>query len=172
MNKKILFVFFICFLTFASYAKSLSLQVIQRNGDEEHIHECTMLIEQAIMDYFFEHNDIISNSPTSIYLNEADSKAASEKNINEAIDGSIEYFIELTLCYDKPEHEMANPFSLSNVKKINWTVINLSTNKPLVSGSFSKIDESKTIETETGIEEFAYTIAENINKEIIKAVKK
>ena len=56
------FIFLMLFLTGNIVsAKSFSLQVIQKNGAENIVYNASYLVEQTIMDYFFENAYIVSN---------------------------------------------------------------------------------------------------------------
>lgn len=160
--KKTVFILIICLFNFVS-AKSFSLQVIQKNGSETVVFDASYLIEQTIMDYFFENSYIVSNSPVIIQKKDSNIKVELQKTFDSAQEGSLDFVIETVVFYNLSDSNNSEEAQLNNIDKIEWKVVLLSDKNVIASGNCVPKNYRND---EDGLISFSYEIAKNIKKEI------
>ena len=69
--KKALFAFVFAIAIFSASAKSFSLQVVQKNTPGDEVFDSSYVVEQAILDYFFEQGMIVSNGAVLVSKDDA-----------------------------------------------------------------------------------------------------
>ena len=94
-------------------AKSFSLQVVQKYGSETVVYEASYVIEQTIMDYFYENLYIVSNSPVIIQKKGQDISSELQKAFDAAQEGYLDYVIQADVYYNlsdsnNPEEALLN----------------------------------------------------------------
>lgn len=160
--KKIAFVLIIFMSTFV-WSKSMSLQIIQKNGSENVVFDASYLVEQTIMDYFFEHAYIVSNSPVIIQKKSESIKSELQKSYDSAQEGYLDFIIEVTILYNLSDSNNPEEALLNNIEKIEWNVKSLS-DKSLISSGNAIPNSNRN--DEDSIIYFASEIAKNIENEI------
>ena len=98
--KRSFFAFLLLLASFAADAKSFSLQVIQRNTGGDSVFDTSYVVEQAIMDYFFEHGMIISSNQVIVSKrDDASEKKELRRSLIEAKTGCMDLFVKLCLNF-------------------------------------------------------------------------
>lgn len=168
--KNIIFILISSLCSFAS-AKSFSLQIIQKNGSENIVYETSYVIEQAILDYFFENMYIVSNNPIIIQKKGQDITNDLQKAFDAAQEGLLDYLIETEIFYNISDSTNPESANLQNIDKVEWRLISTDTKKTLSKGNL--IPESKFKNNANGLVYFTNELAENIKKQIeLKGGKK
>ena len=158
------FIFFMLFLTGNIVsAKSFSLQVIQKNGAENIVYNASYLVEQTIMDYFFENAYIVSNSPVIIEKKNESITAELQKSFDAAQEGCLDYIIEATIFYNLENSNNPEEALISNIDKIEWKVFSLNDRQLIANG---KSVPQKYRNDDESLVFFANEIAQNIQKVI------
>lgn len=154
---------FLIFMFFGNvvFAKSFSLQVIQKNGSENVVYDASYLIEQTILDYFYDNAYIISNSPVIIQKKNQNITAELQKSFDQAQEGYLDLYIEATVKYNLQDSNNPEEALLSNIDEIEWKVISLTTKDIVVSGTASP--EKKYRDDWDSVVYFANELARNIN---------
>lgn len=145
-------------------AKSFSLQIIQKNGSETVVYEASYMIEQTIMDYFYENMYIVSNSPVIIQKKGEDISAELQKAYDAAQEGSLDYLIEAEVFYNLSDSNNPEEALLQNIDKIEWKVVSLQTKKTLVKGN--AVPGKKFRNDDDGLFNFSNELAEHIKEQI------
>lgn len=168
--KNIIFILIVSLCSFAN-AKSFSLQIIQKNGSENIVYETSYVIEQAILDYFFENMYIVSNNPIIIQKKGQDITNDLQKAFDAAQEGLLDYLIETEIFYNISDSTNPESANLQNIDKVEWRLISTDTKKTLSKGNL--IPESKFKNNANGLIYFTNELAENIKKQIeLKGGKK
>ena len=144
-------------------ARELAFHVVQHNGSLETVSEQTLMIEDIVLDYFFNRGDIVTNEPAEAV--KADGDAASyKKAFSDAADGGAAYFIQLRLYYVAETSSDPASIALSNIDHVTWTVTEVQSGKKIadMKGRPGKAAEGQD-ETE-GVKSYAADIADAIQK--------
>lgn len=144
-------------------AKSFSLQVIQKNGAENIVYNASYLVEQTIMDYFFENAYIVSNSPVIIEKKNESITEELQKSFDAAQEGYLDYIIEATIFYNLANSNNPEEALISNIDKIEWKLFSLNDRQLIASG---KSVPQKYRNDDESLVFFANEIAQNIQKVI------
>lgn len=138
MKKRLLTIFLLAgALSLSSaMANSLSIQVIQNYGAQSEPCAISYLVEQSVIDFFFEAGAIVSNSPVRVVENAEADKAALKKALQDTLEGGMDYLVSITVNYalDK-ELADSDPMLLQYIKNVDWTVYSSASGRALVSGS-------------------------------------
>lgn len=161
--RKSLFLLLLVIGSFAS-AKSFSLQIIQKNGSETVVYDASYMIEQTIMDYFYENLYIVSNSPIIIQKKGEDISAELQKAYDAAQEGYLDYLIETEVYYNLSESNNPEEALLQNIDKIEWKVVSLNDRKTIVKGHV--VPGKKFRNDEDGLYYFSNELAEHIKEQI------
>lgn len=158
-------------VTNSAFAKSAAIQVVQKFGSESVIYNASYLIEQTVMDYFFENNFIISNSPVINQKKGQDISIELQKAFDAALGGSLEYLIQADVYYNLQDSNNPEEALLSNLDKIEWKVTAVDSKKLIASGKATPGKKYKN--DETGLCSFSNELAKHIIEQIeIKGGKK
>lgn len=80
-----------------TFAKSVTVIIIQKDAGATEIHELTTLLETEIMDAFFENGMIVSNEPAM--TNAQDAQNVYSERLLSAKDGNMGYIVPITINY-------------------------------------------------------------------------
>ncbi len=136
-TKKFIRVFFFCLLACFSaqvYAEVWSIQVIQHDGNKEDIRSSSYLIEDSLMEFFFERGQIASTVPAVTSLGSAYDSKLEAKAIEEVSEGYCDYLIVLAVDYDTADSRNPAASILENISAIGWKVIEVSDGSVIASG--------------------------------------
>lgn len=168
MKKAALAFMFFLTLNFAN-AASFSLQVVQQNTPGDKVFDSSYVVEQAILDYFFERGMIVSNNSVIISKNDvAADKTVLRRAFIEAKAGSMELFIKLFLNYSVTESTNPTAVLLSNIKGAELEIVSVKENRTLVKGNFTPPAVNNSNNNRGGVETFATDIAIKIQAELAK----
>ena len=160
MTKK-LFAFFVLFFSLVfCYAEEISFQVLQIDSSSDDVYEQTLIIEDQILEFFFDKGYIVTNEQ-AVVATKKTSDSIQKRALQFAESGGSKYFICLQLNYNAGS-PAKNIVQLSNLKSVNWTAINISTNKKVASGT-KKIKVPKTSANNAdSVKSFALDMADQI----------
>lgn len=167
--KRTFFAFLLLCASFAAGAKSISLQVIQRNTGGDGVFDTSYVVEQTIMDYFFEHGMIVSSNQVIVSnRDEAAEKNELRRSLIEAKTGCMDLFI--TVCLNFALADSTNPSAvlLSNINDAELAILSLETTETVATGTYSpKVVPNKN-DNRGGVESFATDIAADIHTRLSK----
>lgn len=142
-----------------AHASVVSIQVLQHDTLDKNLHSTSYLIEDTLMDYFFDAGCIASSMPAAI---SPDSKSDA-KFENEALLGAEEgfcnYLIVVYADYDTSESRNPAADLLSNIASVSWKVINVRDGETISSGRRKPPVQQSSKDVVTFIRELAVTIA-------------
>ncbi len=105
------------------FASQISFQIIQHDDRMQDVSEQSYVIEDELMNGFFESGYIVTNSPTVVSDSSENDAILYNKAMGDAYEGSSDYFIQIKLIYN------------NSLKEIDWTIASVA--------SGNKIKESK-----------------------------
>lgn len=160
MYKKVILALLFVLSGLAFATPSFSLQVVQKDGSETVVFEASYMIEQVILDYFYEHAYIVSNSPVIIQKKNADVSVDLQKSFDAAQEGSLDLIIQLVVTYNLSDSNNPEEAVLSNIDLIEWKAVSLSDRSVVVQGK--AIPSKKYRDDDDGLSYFANELASNI----------
>lgn len=123
MNIKKLFIGLISFFAFTQlFAVSLSVQILQFNPGQDKVWETSQVVEQSIIDFFFENGFVVSNSPVFLSTDAKTDRMEIRKSVEDARQGRLEYFAEVKINYNENITTNSDSALLSHVKNVHWRI--------------------------------------------------
>lgn len=153
---------------FSSFAKSISVQIIQNLPGQEKIWDATRVFEQGVIDYYFFEGNIVSNSPIWINSTESKNRGALGAALMENYDGGMEYLVRFELFFKIANSTNPNAPLLDNIEKVEWKIYSTESGKELSNGR--GIPEKTLLDNnnETAISQFAALVAKKAGSQLKK----
>ncbi len=165
MGKKNLLAAFVLFAAAAaSFAKSLSFQILQKNDSLNSVCESALAVEDEILNYFFENGCIVSNVPAAVSKSDAQDLKFYNDAYNEAVNGTVDQFCLIKIYFTDDEKENGK-ISLGNMKKISWKVVSVKTGN-ILEDSSSEVKAGISQNEAANVRDFASEFAMHIQKVI------
>lgn len=165
--KKLLLTFVFSLLTFCCFSKSFSLQVVQKNTPGDQVFDASFVVEQTILDHFFDRGMIVSNNAVLISKNDvAQDKTELRRSMIEAKVGCMDLFVKLCLNYSVLDSANPTAVLLSNIKSADLEIVSLEENKTICKGKFTPPALTDLNNNRSGVEDFAADIANKIQAEL------
>ncbi len=150
-------------------AKSFSLQIVQRNTGGENIFDASYIVEQTIMDYFFDRGTIVSNNSVIVSDNDAaKEKTQLRRSFVDAQEGGMNLFIKLFLNYSLENSTNPSAVLLSNIRDAQVEVVSVSDLKVLLDKKFVPKKVNSFNDNRGGVEAFATDMAVEIQARLAK----
>ncbi len=130
------------FGTTLCFANQISFQIVQHDDSQESVSEDSLVIEDSVLNNFFEYGFIVTNSDAAI----SESKAQDEKlykiGQGDAFNGFSDYFIQINLYYERTEETLS---ASSDLYEIDFSITSIKTGKKIADRSMKnlKIDRTK-----------------------------
>lgn len=126
--KQILIVLVLFFAAQVCFANQISFQIVQHDDRTDKVSEDSYVVEDELLNGFFETGYIITNSPTVVSDSEENDQILYNKALGDAYEGSSDYFIQIVLYY-------------TNVlKKAEWTISSAKNGKAITKGQLENTD--------------------------------
>ena len=135
------------------FAKQVSFQIIQHDDRTQDVTEQSLVIEDELLNGFFETGYIVTNSPTVVSQSDEDDVVLYNKALGDAYEGSSDYFIQIKLFYNNA------------LKQIDWSIASAATGKIIKKSS---IKGSVVTDDEKGMKK----ISSKLISEIFDTLKK
>lgn len=166
MGKKLFLVISALFDTAnCCFASGLTFQIIQHNDSLNEVCESAMVIEDEMLNYFFNSGYIVTNAPASVSSSiEMDDKLW-KVAVNEAAGGSADVFVQVHLYFNENAGE-SSKVSLGLIDKISWKAQAIKSGRILEESSM-KVKKPIGIDTEQNVRLFAGQFASHL-KEVLK----
>ncbi|MCR5217333.1 hypothetical protein [Treponema sp.] len=166
MGVKKLTLALLCFLATAFlYSESVAFQVIQHDKSSDEVRLSSLMIEESILDYFFNQGFIVTNSPAIAFNDSAKDSYYEKKAVAEAREGGIRYFILVTADFDVTDSARSEANVVDNIKFIKWELTDIRLDKKIAGG---KVEPSgiKAKNMQTGVYKLSQKVASEIQTEI------
>ncbi len=165
MGKKNLLAAVVLFASVAaSFSKSLSFQILQKNDSLNSVCESALAVEDEILSYFFENGYIVSNIPTVVSKSDSQDLKFYNTAYNEAVNGTVDNFCLIKIYFTDDEKENSK-VSLGNMKKISWKVVSVKTGN-ILEDSSSEVKTGISQNEAANVRNFASEFAMHIQKVI------
>lgn len=170
LKKLILFLFCIS-LSSVAFAKQITIQIIQHDNTTDTVAEASLVVEDQLLDGFFDNGFIVSNTPASVSNSEVQDLTFFNSGIGDAYEGGADYFVQIKLYYDNSSIVSAQVEKGKksvgkreiSLERVDWTVASATTGK--------KIKESSLPCAKLGIKDDLRLISDDLIFEIKKAIK-
>lgn len=147
---------------FCADAVSVAFQIVQ-HGDPE-IRSSSYVIEESFFDFFFGKGVIVSNSPAAVSVSAENDASFFEKSRQEAWEGGVDYFVELTADFSPANSSNPDADLLANLGSLSWRVVDVSSGAVLGSAKKNPPASSGIKDKRKGLSDFASGIAGDIYK--------
>ena len=115
------------------FAKQVSFQIIQHDDKTQNVTEQSLVIEDEMLNSFFETGYIVTNSPTVVSESDENDVILYNKAMGDAYEGSSDYFIQVKLFYN------------NSLRQIDWSIASVATGNKIkessITGSVTAADE-------------------------------
>lgn len=115
------------------FAKQVSFQIIQHDDKTQNVTEQSLVLEDEMLNSFFETGYIVTNSPTVVSESAENDVILYNKALGDAYEGSSDYFIQVKLFYN------------NSLKQIDWSIASVATGNKIkessITGSVTAADE-------------------------------
>ena len=82
------------------FAKQITLQIVQHDELSDKVFESSMVVEDELLNGFFDNGFIVTNSPASVSASSLQDVNLFNTGIGDAYEGSSEYFLQIKLYYN------------------------------------------------------------------------
>lgn len=152
------------FITLCSsfcFGKQISIQVVQHCGKSETVFEQSYLIEDGLLEGFFEQGHIVTNSPAAVSFSDSDDESVWTHSLGDAYEGAAEYFAQIDVFFN-PEEVSASGKLILN--KVDWSVSSVRSGKKIKTSTIGNIN--KNVDTKD-LKVLSSNLCVEINKAII-----
>lgn len=140
------------------FARQISFQVVQHDDSSEEVTEQSLVIEDQMMNNFFERGFIVTNSPTVSSFSEDQDETYWKTGLGEAFFGYSDYFIQIKVFYEPRTGTLTD---VANINKIQWSLTEAKTGIKLEDKLISDI---KPINKKTDMSKITSNLVVDIDK--------
>lgn len=160
---KLLSIFIIFFCSANNmFGLNVSILVVQNNGTDK-ISEASKVFENQVLNYMFDNGHIVSNEPISLFENyEIDSI----KGFDAAVDGFVDFYVEIIIDYDMDDSSNPEAVILSNIKSVKYIIKKVNDGTVFFESEKLIPNLNGISNQNVGFNNFATKIAENINSKL------
>lgn len=160
------FVFVIISLVFAAncFSRQISVQIVQHNLSLDYVSEQSLIVEDELMNGFFDKGFIVTNSEAAISTSEEDDDALFHVGFGEAYDGSSDYFVQVKLYYASSSKSTSLEIAPSKLDRVDLIVMKVSSGEKIKESSIKGSDKKP------GTDENVRLVSSSLIKEIQKAL--
>lgn len=142
----------------AVFAGSVSFQIVQHNDSMDSVCASALIIEDEIMNSFFNSGFIVSNSPASVSSSSAQDKKLWNLGYDEAVSGRFDDFIQVHLYFNESTARDTQKVSLGMIDKIGWKIVSLK-NGTMLEEKSTYVEKPLGADTEANVRLFAKDFA-------------
>ena len=142
-----------------SWARPVSFGLLQHDFSSTEVRSSTYIMENSLLDYFFDRGYVVTNEPAFVSSGEADDQKFLKTSLEDLREGGAEYFFLLSLNYDT--QNSANPEGdlLSNLSSVDWKLYKVLDGLLVDSGEKTTGRVPYEINNANGIADFSYELA-------------
>ncbi len=123
------------------FANQISFQIVQHDESLDCVSEDSFVIEDSVLNNFFEYGFIVTNSDAAI----SDSKSQDEKlykiGQGDAFNGFSDYFIQIRLYYERTDETLS---ASSDLYEIDFSITSVKTGVKIADRSIKNIKVDRT----------------------------
>lgn len=106
------------------FAGQISIQMIQHDDGIDEVTEQTYVIEDNLLNGFFDDGYIVTNSPAEVSDSAGQDEVCYKKGLGEAFNGFSDYFVQVKVYYIR---EGSRDVNKANLEKVDWSVASAKT---------------------------------------------
>ena len=124
------------------FANQISFQIVQHDESLDSVSEDSMIIEDSVLNNFFEFGYIVTNSDAAISESVAQDEKLYKIGQGDAFNGFSDFFIQIKLYYERTEETLSKN---SDLYQIDFSITSVKTGKKIAAKTMSdiKIDRTK-----------------------------
>jgi hypothetical protein len=124
------------------FANQISFQIVQHDDSLDSVSEDSMVIEDSVLNNFFEYGFIVTNSDAAISESLAQDERLYKIGQGDAFNGFSDYFVQIKLYYERTDQTLS---TASDLDKINFSITSIKTGKKIAEKTMNdiKIDRTK-----------------------------
>ena len=163
--KKLVAFISILMLATACFARQISVQVVQHNDAWNSVGEHSLIVEDELMNGFFDYGYIVTNSETTVSASEEDDEELLNSGFVEAYDGFSDVFVQVKLYFKKiGENASESGMDPSKLDHAELVIMDVKTGKKI------QVTEVKGSTKLPGTDENVKTVSKSIITAIRKAL--
>ncbi len=140
------------------YARQISFQIVQHDDSSEEVTEQSLVIEDQVLNNFFEKGYIVTNSPSVSSESETQDEAFFKTGLGDAFYGYSDYFIQIKVWYEPRNGTLTD---VANIQKIKWSLTEAKTGVILADRT---INDIKPINKKTDMNRVTSSLVFDIDK--------
>lgn len=163
--KKLFFSFLISiFFSAVVFAKDVTVQIVQHGGNTENVGETAMVLEDELLNSFFDAGYIVTNLPATMAYSDDENDDLNQKLFSETAAGGGDYAVQVRVYVNTNPNANPGNLRLVDIKKIEWQITTVKTGQgkegamPGPSGKKVGVDDS--------IRAYALSVSKNIVKSL------
>lgn len=169
MGKKIISILIAEIIVLSSaFCGSLNFQIIQSSASLKDVCETTMVVEDEILNYFFDAGYVVSNSQSATSNSSAEQAKLWKTGVTDSSEGAFDYFVQINLIMNNDVTSKDKPCALGNMNKVSWKLISVPTGK-VIEENTKVIERPIGLDTEANVRDFASDFAYHLRKTLRKA---
>jgi len=151
---------FLIIMMFCScvFARQISFQIVQHDESSEEVTEQSLVIEDQVLNNFFEKGYIVTNSPSVASESDVQDETFWKTGLGEAFYGYSDYFVQIKVWY---EPRVGTLTDVANIQKIKWSLTEAKTGIKLVDQT---INDIKPINKKTDMNRVTSSLVLDIDK--------
>ena len=124
------------------FANQISFQIVQHDDTLDSVSEDSMIIEDSVLNNFFEFGYIVTNSDAAVSDSTAQDEQLYKIGQGDAFTGFSDYFVQIKLYYERTEQTLSKN---ADLYKIDFSITSIKTGKIIADQSINdiKIDRTK-----------------------------
>ena len=123
------------------FANQISFQIVQHDESLDCVSEDSMIIEDSVLNNFFEYGYIVTNSDAAISESSAQDEKLYKIGQGDAFNGYSDYFIQIKLYYQRSEETLTES---SDLYEIDFSITSVKTGKKIAAKSMKNIMVDRT----------------------------
>ena len=147
------------------FANQISFQIVQHDESKDCVSEDSMVIEDSVLNDFFEYGFIVTNSDAAISDSPSQDEQLYKIGQGDAYNGFSDYFIQIKLYYERTEQTVSEN---ADLYKIDFSITSVKTGTKIADKTIKdiKIDRTK----KNNLSKVSSELVNEINK-VLKAYK-
>ncbi|MCQ2586676.1 MAG: hypothetical protein MJ174_01075 [Treponema sp.] len=145
----------------ACFAKQLSVQIVQHDGTQEKIINQSYVIEDELLNGFFDKGFIVTTSPAATSDSTNQDEILVKTGLLDAKDGQSDYFIQVRLYFLQ---DKSGADKYDGLIRMDWSIYSVATGKLVKESSFNQLKKLR-------IEKDLKTVSNDLLAELYKVVK-
>ncbi len=124
------------FCTTFCFANQISFQIVQHDESKDNVSEDSMIIEDSVLNNFFEYGFIVTNSDAAVSDSTEQDERLYKIGQGDAFNGFSDYFVQIRLYYERTEKTLTNN---ADLYKIDFSITSIKTGKIIADKTINNI---------------------------------